>query len=194
MASYTTDGLNVYSRVDVPPTEMPEEGYPVIIYAHGWVGADGAPGYTFNYSANSYYGDMLDAWVKAGYLLLMPGFRGHGTVNGTPADGIEWMQTYDNGSYLSTRFYAVDILNLLDSVETLDDIDWSAWGIDEDISVNTKRIFLTAHSQGGDAADHAFAFPAVPMSRWLCWRFDLVRQYSRSDRAGCIFWPPRTKC
>ena len=91
-----------------------------LFIAHGWVGADGAPGYTFNYAADSYYGDMLDAWVKAGYVVLMPGFRGHGTVNDVPADGLEWIQTYDNGSYLSPIFYAIDILNLLDSVDSLE--------------------------------------------------------------------------
>ena len=161
MASYQSDGLNVYSRVDIPPTEMPEDGYPVIVFAHGWVGANGAPGYTFNYAANSYYGDMLDAYVKAGYVLLMPGFRGHGTVNGVPADGIEYMHAYDNGSYLSTMFYAIDILNLLGGVDSLNHADWSAWGAG-DMRIDTSRIYLTAHSQGGDAAFTALAVSSSP--------------------------------
>lgn len=160
MASYSSDDLHVYSRVDIPPTEMPEEGYPVIIFAHGWVGA--SPNYNFNYVADAYYGDMLDAWVKAGYVVLVPGYRGVGTVNGVTAEGAEWIDAYDNGSYLSPIFYAVDILNLLDSVETLNDVDWNAWGIDEDIKVNTRRIFLTAHSQGGDAAATAMAISSSP--------------------------------
>ncbi|WP_420641524.1 alpha/beta hydrolase family protein [Candidatus Leptofilum sp.] len=161
MASYRSDGLNVYSRVDIPPTEMPEDGYPVIVFAHGWVGANGAPGYTFNYGANSYYGDMLDAYVKAGYVLLMPGFRGHGTVNGVPADGIEYMHAYDNGSYLSTMFYAIDILNLLGGVDSLNHTDWAAWGAG-DVQIDTSRIYLTAHSQGGDAAFTAFTVSSSP--------------------------------
>lgn len=151
MASYSSDGMNVYARVDIPPTEMPADGYPVIIFSHGWVGADGAPGYTFNYAANSYYGDMLDAYVKAGYVLLMPGFRGHGTVNNVPAEGLAYIQAYDNGSYLSPTFYAIDILNLLEGVGSLEDIDWQALG-GQDIQIDTNRIYLTAHSQGGDAA------------------------------------------
>lgn len=164
MASYSSDDLNVYSRVDIPPTEMPADGYPVIIYAHGWVGADGAPDYTFNYAAESYYGDMLDAWVKAGYVVLMPGFRGHGTVDDVPAEGVEWIQAYDNGSYLSPIFYAVDILNLLDSVDSLNSVDWSTWGFDDAaaVKINPERIFLTAHSQGGDAAHTAMAVSSSP--------------------------------
>ncbi len=161
MASYSSDKLRVYSRVDIPPTEMPEDGYPVIVFSHGWVGASGAPDYTFNYRANSYYGDMLDAYVKAGYILLMPGFRGHGTVNGVPAEGVEFIQAYDIGSYLSPIFYAIDILNLLEGADSLEDVGWEAWGA-SDIKVDTSRIYITAHSQGGDAATTAMAVASGP--------------------------------
>ena len=161
MASYNSDGLHVYARVDIPPTEMPEDGYPVVIFAHGWVGAGGAPTYTFNYGPGSYYGDMLDAYVKAGYVLVMPGFRGHGTVDGVAADGLEYIQAYDNGSYLSPIFYAIDILNTLEGVDSLADADWIAWGGDN-IEIDTSRIYLTAHSQGGDAAFTALAISSSP--------------------------------
>lgn len=161
LASYHSDGLLVYTRVDLPPGEMPESGYPVVIFAHGWVGADGAPGYTFNYAADSYYGDLLDAYAKAGYVVLMPGFRGHGTVNGVPAEGLEYIQAYDNGSYLSPIFYAIDILHLLAGVDSLNDVDWAAWGAG-DVEIDTSRIYLTGHSQGGDAAFTALAVSSSP--------------------------------
>jgi dienelactone hydrolase len=164
MASYRSDGLRVYTRVDVPPTPMPANGYPVIIFSHGWVGAAGAPGYKMNYSAKSYYGDELDAWIKAGYLVLMPGFRGHATVNGIPAEGLDYVKAYDNGSYLSPIFYAIDILNLLEGVSTLDTVDWSDWGYPQAsaVRVDSSRVFLTAHSQGGDAALTALAVSSGP--------------------------------
>lgn len=161
MASYDSDGLRVYSRVDVPPGDMPAGGYPVIVFSHGWVGEEGAPGYKFNYAPEAYYGDMLDAYVKAGYVVLTPGFRGHGTVNEVPADGLEYIQAYDNGSYLSPIFYAIDILNLLAGVDSLNDVDWAAWGAG-DVKVDTDRIYLTGHSQGGDAAFTALAVSSSP--------------------------------
>jgi alpha-beta hydrolase superfamily lysophospholipase len=140
---------------------MPENGYPVIIFAHGWVGESIAPDYAFSYAADSNYGDMLDAFVKAGYVLLMPGFRGHGTVKGVPADGIEYMHAYDTGSYLSTMFYAIDILNLLGGIDSLNVVDWATWGVG-DVKIDTNRIYLAAHSQGGDAALTALTVSSSP--------------------------------
>jgi dienelactone hydrolase len=161
MASYKSDGLRVYTRVDVPPTPMPAAGYPVIIFAHGWVGASGAPNYVFNYKANAYTGDIFDAWIKAGYVLLVPGFRGHGTVKGIPAEGLDYIKAYDNGSYLSPIFYAIDVLNLLEGTGTLNAVDWSKWGAGG-VKVDTSRIYLSGHSQGGDAALTALAVSSSP--------------------------------
>lgn len=166
MASYQSDGLRVYSRVDLPPGQMPEAGWPVIIFAHGWVGAEGAPGYKFNYGAEAYYGDLLDAYVKAGFIVLTPGFRGHGTVKEVPAEGLAYIEAYDNGSYLSPIFYAIDILNLLGGVDSLEAVEWSAWGNDA-IKVDANRIYLTGHSQGGDAAFTALTVSTAPQMKNL---------------------------
>jgi dienelactone hydrolase len=167
MASYHSDGLRVYTRVDIPPTSMPPGGYPVIIFAHGWVGASGAPTYRFNYSAGSYYGDEIDAWVKAGYVVLMPGFRGHGTVKGVPAEGLDYIKAYDNGSYLSPIFYAIDILNLLEGVDSLNHVNWRRSGYPNGpgVRIDKRRIFLTGHSQGGDAALTALVVSSSPHLR-----------------------------
>jgi dienelactone hydrolase len=159
MAAYRSDGLRVYTRLDVPATKKPESGYPVVIFVHGWVGEKGAPAYGLNYAENSYYGDMIDAYVKAGYVVLTPGFRGHSTVHGIPAEGIEFLTAFDNGSYISPLFYAIDILNAVDGLQTLNDANWSVWGYSrrEDVQVDLSRIFISGHSQGGDAVLTALA-------------------------------------
>jgi dienelactone hydrolase len=154
LASYQSDGLRIYSRVDVPPSPPPEDGYPVMIFVHGWVGKDTASEFDFHYKAGSQYSRYIDAFVDAGYLVLTPGLRGHGTVNSIPAEGIEFLQAWDNGSYINPVFYAIDILNLIDGIQSLDTTDWTNWGYQNSSlpRVNPSIIHINGHSQGGDAA------------------------------------------
>jgi len=146
IAAYNSDGLRVYSRVDVPLTAAPDGGYPIVVFVHGWIGQDDAPDLDFYYGKNNNYGQMIDAYVDAGFAVFTPGWRGHGTVNGVPADGIEFMQAWDNGSYLSPVFYAVDVLNLVDGLATF-----------PGAKLNLERINTVSHSQGGDVALIALA-------------------------------------
>jgi hypothetical protein len=146
MASYTSDGLRVYSRIDIPSTAAPKDGYPVVIFVHGWVGIDAAPELQFYFNDDSNYDAMIDAYVEAGFVVMTPGWRGHGTVNGVPAEGIEFMRAWDNSSYLSPVFYAIDVLNLLDSLTSFDAA-----------SLSLDDINMVSHSQGGDVALIALA-------------------------------------
>ena len=159
MASYDSDGLRVYTRVDIPASAPPANGYPVMVFAHGWEGIEAAPGFDFGYKAESLYSRYIDAFVDSGFLVLTPGFRGHGTVDGVAAEGIEFLRTWDNGSYISPVFYAIDVLNLIDGIQTLDTVNWDEWGYRERETprANTNIIHINGHSQGGDAALIALA-------------------------------------
>lgn len=154
MASYQSDGQRIYSRIDVPASEPPEDGYPVMVFVHGWVGIEDAPTFDFGYQAESLYSRYIDTFVDAGYMVLTPGWRGHGTVNNVPADGIEFMQTWDNGSYISPVFYAIDVLNLIDGLQSIENADWKSQGFKTDNTprADIHKIHLTGHSQGGDSA------------------------------------------
>ena len=154
MASYSSDGNRIYSRIDIPASPPPAEGYPVMIFAHGWVGQKDAPAFDFGYKADSLSSRYIDAFVDAGYLVLTPGWRGHGTVNDIPAEGIEFMQSWDNGSYISPIFYAIDVLNLIDGLDSIETIEWNRWGLEGNNTprVNPDRIHVNGHSQGGDVA------------------------------------------
>lgn len=141
LASYQSDGLHVYTRIDLPDSSPPESGFPVVLLVHGWLGKDAAPATDFFYDENSTYSGVVDAYVEAGFAVFVPGWRGHGTVNGRPAEGIEFMHAWDNGSYLSPVFYSIDVLNLLDSLPSFDIAP-----------LNLDAINLYGHSQGGDVA------------------------------------------
>lgn len=141
IVSYLSDGLRVYSRVDIPALPPPEDGFPVVVFVHGWLGIERAPSSDFYIDGDSNYQAMIAKYVEAGFVVFTPGWRGHGTVNGVPADGIEFMEAWDNGSYISPVFYSIDVLNLLDSLSTF-----------EDNKLNLANVNLVAHSQGGDVA------------------------------------------
>lgn len=148
MLSYTSDGLGLYARLQLPATPPPAGGYPVILFMHGYVGADAAPDYQFSCNEGGYYSNIVNAWADAGYAVLMPGYRGHGTVAGKPADGLDRMKTWDNGTYLSPVFYAIDTLNLLAAAPGIEPlgIDTGAGPVKLDLS----KAHAVGHSQGGD--------------------------------------------
>ncbi len=141
LASYRSDGLRIYTRIDVPTDPPPDDGYPVVIFVHGWAGIERAPDYDFYFNEYTDYAEMVAAYVNAGFVVFVPGWRGHGTVNGVPADGIEFMESFDNGSYLSPAFYAIDVLNLVDGLQSF-----------AAVPLDLGSINLSAHSQGGDVA------------------------------------------
>jgi hypothetical protein len=64
------------------------------------------------------------------------------------------MQSWDNGSYISPMFYAIDVLNLVEGLQTINAIEWKKWGIEDKDKprVDTTKIHINGHSQGGDAA------------------------------------------
>jgi dienelactone hydrolase len=148
MASYDSDGLRVYTRLNIPDGPVPAGGFPTIVFAHGWVGAEAAPTYTLGCDPESMYSENTDAYARAGYAVVIPGYRGHATVNDVPGEGIEFMHAYDNGSYLSPIFYAIDVMNLLAGIES----GIESPLLDQNVQFDTSDLKLTAHSQGGDVA------------------------------------------
>jgi len=155
MAQYQSEGHTVYTRIDVPFAGPPPQGYPIMVFAHGWVGAENAPNWHFGCTLESSYGDIygnvINAWAEAGYVVLVPGYRGHGTVDDKPAEGHADMLAWDNGTYLMPSFYAVDVLNLIASTKLGVGVQIpDGLGASRDVEIDHSRIFMNGHSQGGD--------------------------------------------
>lgn len=165
MTAFISDGLREYARVDIPTAAPPAEGYPVVVFDHGWVGATAAPHWSFGcYAHTNYpvYAKLIGQFTAAGYIVVTPGYRGHGTVDGKPAEGLDYLLAWDNSTYLSPQFYAVDVMNLLASLRSLDAIDWPGLGsAPRRIAIDSRQIYLKGHSQGGDVALTVAAISAM---------------------------------
>jgi dienelactone hydrolase len=148
MLSYQSDGLTNYARIDIPQKPAPIKGYPVLLYSHGWVGIDKAPAFDFFLGQKGSQAKYIDSLARHGYVVITPGWRGHGTLNGIAAQGVEFIQRWDNASYISPIFYAIDMLNALDSLHSLAAVEFGQ----EPLKVDLHRIVLSGHSQGGDSA------------------------------------------
>ena len=149
LVSYPSDKLNLFARINVPSGEMPEQGFPVIVFAHGYSPDPLDP----EYFQRPYYETWINAYAKAGYLVIMPGYRGHGVADNKLADGREYFDKYAD-LYLTSPFYAIDILNLMAGLSTISGVDWREIGIHPRSSclLDDDNIFLAAHSMGGDVA------------------------------------------
>lgn len=195
MVSYNSDGLRVYSRLNIPNGPVPKNGFPTIVFAHGWVGAAAAPTYTLGCDPKSMYSENTDAYARAGYAVVIPGYRGHATVNEVPGEGIEFIHTYDNGSYLSPMFYAVDVMNLVAGLEGVIESPL----LERKTSFDTTDLKLAAHSQGGDvaltilAATGEGAKNGLSFARASIWsgtfpdRFTQVRTYNAMQKTPEAF-------
>ncbi|MDB4845489.1 hypothetical protein OAH55_08080, partial [Hellea sp.] len=148
MAGFSSDGIHQYARLTLPNTRVPQSGYPFILFLHGFIGQEKAPNYSIGCNpSNLYYSELTDAFARAGYAVLSPGYRGHATVNGVSAEGLEYLDAFDNGVGIMPQFYAIDALNF---VSGLKDIDSSSF-LKNSLKFDMSRYFLLGHSQGGDA-------------------------------------------
>lgn len=104
IASYVSSGLKQYAYLTVPTTLKPENGYPVIIFNHGYQ----VPRL---YTPDGNYISHMDALAKEGYIIFKPDYRGNGKSEGTPTS-----------AYFSPD-YTVDILSAIASVKRFDGAD-----------------------------------------------------------------------
>jgi dipeptidyl aminopeptidase/acylaminoacyl peptidase len=98
IASYLSDGLKIYGLLTVPVGDKPVNGWPVIIFNHGYIPPD-------QYRTTERYVAYVDAFARNGYIVFKPDYRGNGISQGRP-----------EGAYYSPA-YTVDVLNALASLK-----------------------------------------------------------------------------
>jgi len=111
IASYSSDGLKVYTLLSIPNTPAPANGFPVIIVNHGYINPQG-------YDTVSSYKSITDYFSQKGYLVLKPDYRGNGKSE------------IDNKALM--RFaYPIDVMNLISGIPSIKEANSNSiylWG------------------------------------------------------------------
>jgi len=149
LISYWSDGLKIFARVNIPVGEIPTEGFPAVVFAHGFSPEPLDP----NYFQRPYYEAWTNAYAEAGFLVIVPGYRGHGVVEGEFAEGGKFLDKY-SPLFLTSPFYAIDVLNLLAGLTDISALEWERYGYvpKPRCLLDVNNLFLSAHSMGGDVA------------------------------------------
>ncbi|MBI4097254.1 MAG: prolyl oligopeptidase family serine peptidase [Candidatus Levybacteria bacterium] len=131
IASYKSDGLKIYALLTVPQDTKPKNGWPVIIFNHGFIPPD-------QYRTTERYVAYVDAFAGNGYIVFKSDYRGHGNSEGKAEGGY------------GSNAYTIDVLNALASLkrEGTEVALRQAQGLSSQI-VNYEKIGMWGHSMGG---------------------------------------------
>jgi dipeptidyl aminopeptidase/acylaminoacyl peptidase len=128
IASYKSEGLKIYGLLTVPSGIPPENGFPVVIFNHGYISPS-------VYKTTEKYVAYQDAFAGAGYVTFKSDYRGHGNSEGNATGGY------------GSNAYTIDVLNAVSSVKRLRDPENPSTG--SGFFVNSTRIGMWGHSMGG---------------------------------------------
>lgn len=104
LTSYKSDGLKINAQLTKPSGNMPEEGWPAIIFVHGYIPPE-------NYQTLANYSSHVDYLAGSGFVVFKIDLRGHGDSEGEPG-----------GSYYSAD-YIIDVLNARAALQNSDIVD-----------------------------------------------------------------------
>jgi len=183
--SYLSEGLKIYGLLTIPDGEIPETGWPVIVFNHGYIPPD-------VYKTTERYIAYVDQIARSGYIVFRTDYRGHDRSEGEA-----------RGAY-STPDYTIDVLNAVASIKQYPAADperIGMWGhsmggyitlrsmvVSEDIKVGviwagvvvSYPDLLTKWRRGDGASP-------VPTPRPGSWRTTLFEQYG-SFEENPEFW------
>ena len=104
IVSYISEGLKINALLTVPTGAKPQNGWPVVIFNHGYIPPD-------QYRTTERYVDYVIAFAANGYIVLRSDYRGHAFSEGEA-----------RGAY-GTPDYTVDVLNAVSAIQNYPDAD-----------------------------------------------------------------------
>jgi hypothetical protein len=194
MIGYQSDSLALFSRLDIPSSVPPQTGYPVVVLLPGWISRKHAAEWDFGLNGMSTYSGVINEFAQRGFAVITAGYRGRGTVQGVRSQGMEYRDAWGNGSYISPLFYAIDVLNLLAGIQSLDQTNWKLWQPAGSYKprFNYDKVSLWGHSQGGDVGLTTLAiagrnphFPQALIAASL-WSGNIPDRFTQADTFGAM--------
>jgi len=104
IASFVSEGNKIYGLLTVPSADMPEGGYPAIVFNHGYIPPT-------QYVTTSGYVAYVNYLAKNGFVVFKIDYRGNGNSQGDPS-----------GSYFSSA-YTIDAISALKSLQKYDKVN-----------------------------------------------------------------------
>jgi len=111
--NYTSDGLRVNGLLTVPNEEMPQEGFPAIVFVHGYI-----PPAIYSTTSEAYFA-YVDYLANSGFVVFKIDLRGHGSSEGEAGGG------YYGSDYVSDILHAY---NALENLEYVNPKKIGLWG------------------------------------------------------------------
>jgi dipeptidyl aminopeptidase/acylaminoacyl peptidase len=127
IASYLSEGFKIYALLTVPQGERPENGWPVVVFNHGYIPPD-------QYRTTERYVAYVDGFARNGYIVLRSDYRGHGDSEG------EARGAYDSPAY------TIDVLNAVAAVKDYPEADperIGMWGHSMGGSITLQAMVVT---------------------------------------------------
>lgn len=110
IVSYFSEGSKVYALLTVPKKTKPQNGFPVVIFNHGYIPPK-------SYSTVSSYSSYVDYLARNDFAVLKIDMRGHGNSEGLAS-----------GSYFSNT-YTIDLLSAINAIKDFSDLDSTKIGL-----------------------------------------------------------------
>lgn len=127
IAYYLSDGFKIYGLLTVPNEEIPEGGYPTILFLHGYIPPD-------TYITTADYVATQDGLARSGYLTFKPDMRGHGRSEGE-ATGAHFSETYIEDS--------MNALSALEANDLVNSDRIGIWGHSNGGLIGLRMIAIT---------------------------------------------------
>lgn len=136
VGTFSIDGLIQYALLLQPEKGMPESGWPVVIFNHGFHPEPSKNGRRATDGVNDrpgdYYRQIPQIFARQGFLVVAADYRGH-----NDSLGAEFTLQAS-----SPTWYARDVLGIINALQYTD-------------SADMKHLFMLGHSMGAEVTLHA---------------------------------------